>query len=123
MPPKKDEIIKKQNIEVSVWKLNRELLHSYVRSHIKKIKDEAKCNPEFDEKELKYLFLDIIIDIGVGFEIYLGRFGTDYFFRILDNLKMMAVDSKIALQNINSNKKGGRKNGREYNKSSYRVNR
>lgn len=107
MPQKADEKIKNQNIEDSVWKLNRDLLHDFVRSHIKKIKDETKWNPEFDEKELEYLFLDIIIDIGVGFEIYLGKFGTDYFFRILDNLKTMAVDRKITPQNINSNKKGG----------------
>lgn len=92
---KKDEKLENRRIVAEDWKFTGELIDDYVRSRVETFKIESEWKPEFDENELEKRFIDIVCDLGVGFEVYQGKFGLDYFFLILDNMTMMNVDKEI----------------------------
>jgi len=93
------------------WKFCGDLTTDFVRTRIEKFKKKNKWNPNFDDEELEKRFADLVHDISSGFEAYLGNFGKDYFFHILDNLTMEAIDeeTKHRWKFEQKKKKGGEK--------------
>lgn len=96
MPQKADEKDKKIRCSVAKdWKFTGDMIDDFVRSRMETFKIESEWNPEFNDDELEKCFIDVVCDIGVGLDTYMGKFGLDYFFKILDNMTMMAVDEEI----------------------------
>ncbi len=95
MPKKGDEKIENRRMVAKDWKLGDDLITNIARCHIEKYKVKNKHKSKLDDKELEKRLIDVVLDIGVGFNVYLGIFGKDYFFHILDNLTMKSIDEEI----------------------------
>ena len=115
MPKKTDDKLEKRCIIAKDWKFSGDLIVDFVLTRIEGFRRKGKWKHNFDEEELVKRFVDVVCCIGVGFEEYLGRFGKDYFFHILDNWTMMGIDEEIkyrrkfSKKKKNLNKKGGEK--------------
>ena len=90
-----NEKLENRRIVAKDWNLTDDLLTGFVRSRIEKFRKKGKWKPNFDGEELEECLIRMVCDIGIGFDTYQGKFGMDYFFRILDNFTMMAIDEEI----------------------------
>ena len=95
MTKNSDEKLENRRIIAKDWKLSDDLITNIARCHIEKYKIKNKHKFKLDDKELEKCLIDVVLDIGVGFNVYLGFFGKDYFSHILDNLTMKAIDDEI----------------------------
>ena len=90
-----NEKLENRRIVAKDWNLTDDLLTGFVRSRIEEFRKKGKWKPNFDDEDLEECLISMVSDIGIGFDTYQGKFGTDYFFHILDNFTMMAIDEEI----------------------------
>lgn len=95
MPKKVDEEDKKIRCEIiKNWGITDNILRNFVRTRIEIYKKKDKRETNFDDEEMEERFIEMVCDIGVGFEVYQGKFCLDYFFKILHNWTNMAIDEE-----------------------------
>lgn len=96
MPKNADEEDKKIRSEIAKdWGITDDMLTGFVRSRIAAYKKEGKWKPNFDDEELEECLIEMVCDLGMGFEAHQGKFGLDSFLRVLHDQTTLSIDGEI----------------------------